>query len=508
MSRTPIVLAALGCGLFILGSNGCSKTGATATWKLPVDAKQLPGTTTLLDAEQINGTREDDAHVKKMFTASELGSEICRIHASDPANVLKRMGNSDDIADAKHFFTAANLADVQSILTCGELLGGNLDGNFQTAIAFTDDASTKQEVGIIQLKMTDIPTSDGFSKHAFSGINGFCRTTDTSKPNAPTTDCTATSDAAMNQGTSWFFGSRAALESVAKTITAPKPDLSTQVSALNDGANAVEGLSSNRISADVASAKPFLSAPCTWGAVQSAGGLSDFMTACFPNTEQKIIDEIDTKIRAAAFEIDDSVLKAGGVHGNIVLVARDEDSAKIVEKDLNDFETDWKSSLENNEAKIIKQAKTDPVSREEKRWAIIVDNFTHALEKAKVVRSGRTVKLGFNEPLDASDKADLTDNDAKSADRRTAIADLLDAVQSKKPVPLASLSKIVGTPWATYLIAESTFDPKSLPADCSGPKPKAVKGKPAPVADPKCVAPIQPPDNQFGVDNAAKNASK
>ena len=264
MSRTPIVLAALGCGLLILGSSGCSKTAASATWKLPIDAKQLPGTTTLLDAEQINGTREDDEHVKKMFTASELGAEICRIHASDPANALKRMGNADDIEDAKHFFTPTNLADVQSILTCGELLGGNLDGNFQTAIAFTDDTSTKQEVGIIQLKMTDIPTADGFSKHAFSGINGFCRTTDTSKPNAPTTDCNATSDAAMNQGTSWFFGSRAALESVAKTITAPKPDLSTQVSALNDGANAVEGLSSNRISADVASAKPFLSAPCTW----------------------------------------------------------------------------------------------------------------------------------------------------------------------------------------------------------------------------------------------------
>jgi hypothetical protein len=508
MSRTPIVLSVLGCGLLLLGSNACSKTAANATWKLPVDAKQLPGTTTLLDAAQIDGTRETDDHIKKMFTASELGAEICRIHASDPASVLKRMGNSDDISDARKFFTTTNLADVQSILTCGELLGANLDGNFQTAIAFTDDTSAKQEVGIISLKMTDIPTADGFSKHAFSGINGFCRTTDTSKPNAPTTDCSATSDAAMNQGTSWFFGSRAALESVAKTITAPKPDLSTQVAALNDGANALEGLSSNRVSADVASAKPFLSAPCFWGAAQSAGSLTDFTTACFPNTEQKIIDEIDTKIKAAAFEIDSSVLKAGGVHGNVVLVARDDDSAKIVEKDLNDFATDWKSSLENNEAKIIKQAKTDPISHEEKNWAIIVDNFMHALEKAKVVRSGRTVKLAFNEPLDASDKADLTDAQTKSADRRTAIADLLDAVQQKKPVPLASLSKIVGTPWATYLIANSTFDPKTLPADCSAPKPKVKHGQPVPPGDPKCIAPIAPPENQFGVDNAAKNASK
>jgi hypothetical protein len=505
MTRTSIALAALGCGLLILGSTACSKKNGTSAWKLPVDAKQLPGTTTILDAEQIDGTRETDDHVKKIFTAAELGSEICRIHASDPARTLKRLNDSDS---ARKFFTAANIADVQSIMQCGELLGGNLAGSFQTAIQFTDDSSTKQDVGIISLNMTDIPTADGFSKHAFSGLNGFCRTTDTSKPNAPTTDCGPNSDAALSQGNSWFFGSRTALETVAKTITAPKPDLSTQVAALNDGANAVEGLPSSRISADVASAKPFLSAPCSWGAAQSAGSFTDFMSACFPSTEQKLIDEIDTKIRAAAFEIDDSVLKAGGVHGNVVLVARDDDSAKIVEKDLNDFETDWKSSLQNNEAKIIKQAKNDPSSREEKKWAIIVDNFTKALEGAKVVRDGRTVRLGFNEALDASDKTDLTDNESKSAARQTAVADLLDAVAQKKPVPLASLTQIVGAPWANYLIADSTFDPKNLPADCSAPKQKGARGKPAPPADPKCVAPVPPPENQFGVENAAKNASK
>ena len=506
MSRTSTVLAVLGCGLFVLGSNGC-KSKSSAAWKLPVDAKQLPGTTTQLVAEEIDGTRETDDHVKKMFTAAELGAEICRIHASDPAKQLQRMGNFDQ-TEAKRFFTPANLADVQSMLQCGELLGSNLDGNFQTAFAFTDDASAKQEAAIIQLKINDIPTTFGFSKHAFSGLDGFCRTTDTSKPNAPTTDCAPTSDAALKQGTAWFFGSRSALESVAHTITAPKPDLSTQVAALNDASNTLEGLSSSRVSADVTSAKPFLSAPCFWGGEQSAGSLTDFTAACFPNTDEKIIQEIDSKIRAAAFEIDESVLKSGGVHGNVVLVARDDDSAKQVEKDANDLVTDWKSQLENNEAKIIKQAKTDPESRGEKKWAIIVDNFLHALEKQKVVRDGRTIKIAFNEPLDAADKKDLEDANQKSADKQAAIADLLDAVASKKPVPSASLSKIVGAPWTPYLVAASTFDPKALPADCSAKKPPAVRGKPAPAPDPKCVLPVEPPDNQFGLENAIKNATK
>ncbi|MEO8875874.1 MAG: hypothetical protein ABI461_09825, partial [Polyangiaceae bacterium] len=381
------------------------------------------------------------------------------------------------------------------------------DGNFQTLIGFTDDTSAKQEAAIIQLKLNDIPTTFGFSKHAFSGLDGFCRTTDTSKPNAPTTDCSGTSDAAFKRGNAWFFGSRTALESVAHTISAPKADLSTQVSALNDAANALEGLSSSRVSADVTTSKPFLSAPCFWGAAQSAGSITDFEAACFPNTEEKLIQEIDAKIRAAAFEIDDSVLKSGGVHGNVVLVARDDDAAKQVQKDCADLVTDWKSTLENNEAKLIKQAKTDPTTRQEKKWAIIVDNFLHAVEKSKVSRDGRTVKIAFNEPLDAGDKKDLEDAHAKSAEKQTAIADLLDAVASKKPVPAASLSKIVGAPWTPYLIAASTFDPKALPADCAK-KPVAVKGKPAPTPDPKCVLPVEPPENQFGLENAAKNVTK
>ena len=505
MLRTLLVLG--GTGLVVLSSVGC-KSKAAGAWKLPVDAKQLPGTTNLVVAEVIDGTRETDAHVKKMFTSSELGSEICRIHADDPADDLEHLGTSGSIGAeaAKRFFTPAHITDVQSLLDCGGQLTSNLDGNFQTAIAFNDDSNSKQELGILTLKMTDLPAKFGFTKHAFSGVSGFCRTTDVSKPNAPTVDCGPSTDAALVQGSTWFFGSRTALETIAKTVTSPKTDLTTQVSALNDAANAVEGLGATRISADVKSAKPFLSAPCAFGAAESAGSLTDFMSACFPNTEEKTIDDIDAKIRAAAFEMEPDVLKNGNVHGNIVLVSRDDDAAKQVEKDANDLVTDWKSNLENNEAKLIKQAKDDPVTRDEKRWAIVVDNFLHALEKSKVSRDGRTVKLTFSEPLADADKQDLKDVDAKSADTHGAVADLLDAIQQKKPIPQAPLAKLVGAPWATYLAQMSTFDPTKMPKDCPQ-KIAASKKKGGPALDPACVVPTEPPESQFGVEGA-KAASK
>jgi hypothetical protein len=514
---TPTRTLVLGVGA-LLAAGGCHKK-ADAPWKLPIDAKQLPPTTSLLEAEVIDGTRETDPHVKQIFTSAELGSEICRAHASDPAHELEVMSSLGS-GSAKRFFKPAPLADVQSLMQCGELLTTNLDGAFQTAIDFTDDTNAKQEVGIIPFKATEIPTQYGFTKHAFSGLDGFCRTTDMSKPNTPTTDCNAGSDAALKQGSSWFFGTRSALESVAHTVTAPKGDLSTQVAALNDAANELEGLSSMRISAQLTTAKPFLTAPCTWGGYQTAGSLNDFVQGCFPTSDEKVIQDMDAKLRAAAFEIEPNVLKSGGVHGNVVLVARDDDAAKVVEKDAQDLAADWKSQLENNEAKMVKQAKTNPVSLRQKSWAIIVDNFTRAMEKIKVSRSGRTVKLAFSESLDDADKRDLADANKETLDKRVAVADLLDAIAQKKPLPPDALGKIVGAPWAAYFVQEATFDPKSLPADCAPvagakkPAPGQAKGKKggpstaaAPVvADPRCAAPVEPPESEYG-DHPAKSAA-
>jgi hypothetical protein len=510
MCRKPIRVPA---ALVLLAAAGCHKKDAT--WKLPVDAKQLPGTTNMLIAEVIDGTRETDPHVKQVFTSAELGAEVCRVHAADPARALEIMSALGP-GSARRFFTPANLGDVQEMLSCGQLLTANLDGSFQTDIVFTDDSSTKQEVGLISMKATELPTTSGFTKHTFSGIDGFCHTTEVSVPNGKTTDCLSTTDAALKQGNLWFFGSRAGLESVAKSVSAPKSELTTQVSALNDAANEIEGLSFSRISAQVSSAKPFLTEPCTWGALQTAGKMDDFLQGCFPSSDDKIIQEIDAKIRAAAFEIEPDVLKAGGVHGNVVLVARDSDEAKTVEKDATDIATDWKSQLQNNEAKLVRQAKTNPVSLRQKSWAIIVDNFSKAIQGIKVSRSGRTVKLAFNAQLDDGDKSDLAQANKDTIDKRVAVADILDAVSKKGPIPESSLAKLVGPLWASYLVAESTYDPNNLPADCAAakpaPKPAAPAAKPAkgkkraaaPAApsipvDPKCVPPVAPPESQFGV---------
>ena len=471
-------------------ASGCSKKAA-GKWTLPVDPKQLPGQTSEVEAEVIDGTRETDAHLRTVFTSSELGAEICKPGAGDPATQLQLLTLLGPQA-AKQFFSQHNIDTVHDLMECGELLTSNLDGNFQTGLLFKDDSNAKQEVGVLNLKTTEIPAKYGFTKHSFSGLDGFC------KPLGA--DCGPSSEAALHQGNTWFLGKRSALETLAHNVASPKTDLSTAVSAINDAATETEGLSSARIQGEVESSKAFLQAPCAWGAFQSAGAISDFMQACFPSSDDHVIQSIDGKLRAAAFELEPDVQKAGAVHGNIVFVARDSDGAKDVEKDAGELVTDWKSQLSNNESKLIKQAKTDPITQRQKSWAVIVDNWAHALEKMKVNRSGRTVTIAFNEPLGDDDRRDLDDASKKTLDTRSAVADVLDAIGSKQNVPVPALTKLVGQPWAQYLAGLSHPSTSSgttgaeptvvelTSTECKVSKKSAAKIKPSELPTPQAVA--------------------
>ncbi|MFO0676534.1 MAG: hypothetical protein U0169_08370 [Polyangiaceae bacterium] len=490
--------------VFAGASAGCKKKEASA-WKLPVDAKELPPTTTRLDAELIEGTRETDPTVKNAYTAAELGSAMCRKGAPDPARTLELM-NLFGARAAKKFFTAETLDQVQALLQCGDVLAKNLQDGHRTAISFADDKGAKTSVDTLHLGVQDLPPKFGLTKHSFGTSSGFCRTSDPQKP-AVILDCTPQSEAALVHESTWFLGKRGDLDSVARTIAAPRADLSTSVAALNDAANQMEGLGAMRIEADLKSAKSFLSAPCSWGGMQSGGNLVDFMQSCFPSTADKIVQEIDSKLRAAGFELEPDTTKAGAVRGGIVLVARDDDAAKVVEKDAISLVAEWKSQLENNEAKLIRQAKENPQTLRQKSWAIVVDDFVHALQKTKVGRDGRTVKLTFDDPLDADDKRDLDEAKKQSLEQQRAIAEVLVAVQAKETLPLKPMIRLFGVPWASYLVHAAVYDPKAIPPECAAAKAGAAKvaptkGAAAPAAqatpNPRCVAPVEPAENLFG----------
>jgi hypothetical protein len=508
--------ALLALALVVTSASSCKPKPKPedAPWKLPVEPKQLPQTASIIEAEVVEGMREPDPRLKEAFTSAELGSEVCREGAPNPAFTLELMPLFGPIL-AKGFFVPENLVKVQSLLECGGLLAGALEGGFQTAVGFVDDQGAKAEIDILKLNVPALPPKYGLSPHAFGAKEGYCKTSDPMKPNQ-VLDCGPSSEAALKDGNTWFLGKRIEIDAVARSLSNPKTELSTGLQALNDAANQVEGLSNLRIESQLTTSKPFMEAPCAWASLQTVGSGVEFLKSCFPFTDSKVIQDIDAKLRAAAFEIEPDVLKAGGVHGGIVLVARDDESAKAIEKDAQEFAIDWKAQLENNESKMITQAKKNPHSLRQRQFAIIVDNFTQALRGIKVTRSNRVVKLQFHQPLDPNDRADLDTARAQTNQMRGAVADILNAVKMKQMVPVGPLSLIVGGPWANYLAGLSVYDPKNIPPTCANaPKPVAApvpkggkpkKGKPPPpppgpaaAFDPRCQPPVEPPGSQFGV---------
>jgi hypothetical protein len=456
------------------------------SWKLPVDARQLPPRTDQIVAEVLADSEESDASIRRAYSSAELGVEICR-GGSDPARQLEQIATAGADA-ARQFFKPANLDAVRALLECGGVFADGLEAPFRTTVSFADDGGSKQEVRILTLKLGDLPPKFGYTEHAFGSVSGLCRTGILMRPNASSGECTASSDAALHQGSTWFLGKRSALEAIAKTLTAPKSgDLSPQVSALNDAVAETEGLGMTRIQTQIKTAKMFFAAPCFWGAFQTAGSATEFVSKCFPDSADKALEALGAKLSSAAYELEPDLAKTGAVHGNIVLVGKDADTAKDIERDANDVLSAWRSHLKNGETAIYKQAKNSPGSLHEKKFAAVVDNFVHALEDTTVSRKDRTVRLTFRGPLDPNDVAALADADKQTHDKRAAVADVLAAIADKKKVPEPSLAKLVGAKWATYLAQISQPQADAAPtaakttlstSECNAAKKAAASFKP------------------------------
>ena len=138
---------------------------------------------------------------------------------------------------------------------------------------------------------------------------GFCRNDVDGDGKAE--ECTDKSHGAFVKDTTWFMGPKNALEDVAKAVANPKDDLGTSVAALKDAAGETEGLPVVRIRAQPKSSKEFFMSPCYWGALHSGAPFTQFLEGCFLKTADRLVEEVDSKLKAAAYEVDGDVTKAG-----------------------------------------------------------------------------------------------------------------------------------------------------------------------------------------------------
>ena len=438
-------------GVIFLKSRG----GAVA---LPVDAKLLPTNTSEISTTVIESTRETDAKVKRAYVASELGAELCKPGVFNPARRIESIGSGTTKSAKEFFFTKKNIDDIRVLLDCGSVLGESLESPYQALIVVEGvDGKRNQRIGVGHFNVAEMPKKQGYTPFSYKGMPGYCRTTGDDRGSfglpAPANGvCDDNTFGAFAQNTTWFLGSKDALETMATSVKNPKEELNARLGALKDAAGETQGLPAVRITATPKSSKDFFQSPCMFGATNSAAGFTAFLDGCFSSQGQdKTLESIDAKIKAAAFETDNDPVKAGFFAGNLVFVARDEDSAKSVENDVKDVVSEWKSHLADNESKLTVQSQELAFSGRQKKFAGIVDTYLKALKNSKITRKGRTVRVSYKEPLSKADLVAANEADASSLDKKQATADILDAIQAKKPVPVGPLGKLVGPAWATFL---------------------------------------------------------
>jgi hypothetical protein len=453
-SPLPFILGGAGAFLFLVAAGG-----GVAVWSLrsksvalPVDAKMLPAQTSGVSTQLIEATRETDEHVKRAYVAAELGAEVCRPGQQNPARRIEGIGGGS----------------MRALLECGAVLEGSLESPYQAVISVDSDKKGLQHVAVGHFSIKDLPRKSGFTPFSYRGVAGFCRTQGDDRgaglfgtvATSPPGTCDETSFGGFAQGSTWFLGNRAALETMAGSIKNPKEDLNVRIAALKDASSATQGLPVVRIQAQPKSSREFFVAPCLFGASHSAVPFTQFMEGCFPSVgQERALEAIDAKIKAAAYETDGDLAKAKAFQGNIVFVARDDESAISVERDVKDVVADWRIHVEDNDDKLIVQSNEFAVTAGQKKFAAVADEYFKALKGAKVSRKGRTVRIAFKEALSKADLAALDEAERSTVEKRQATADILDAIQAKKPVPQPALAKLVGGPWATFLTGPAPFEP-------------------------------------------------
>ena len=484
-------------GIVVLGGIGAIAAYAIGHFghgSLPLEASKLPAQTREIDTMLIDSTRESNKTIKDIYLASEMSDAFCA-GGHNPASRLENIGRWGS-SDAKKFFDPKNLDDVRAELQCGAEFANALSDDHASYLRFDaeddkPDAPSKHRVKIGHFKMKELPKSEGYTSVSFGTIAGFCQTTiptygsssfsslltpppagSAAAPTPTTKSCDDKSNAAFAVGNTWFFSDKASLDELSKTILVPKTTLPTRVAAIQDAVNETSNLPQQVLIAEPKTSKDLLEYPCDWAASQlgihyssssassssassGSSGISsrsEFLEACFPGKQDsKLIEEIDAKLRAVAFETDPDYVKAGAVAGNIILVTRDPESAEAAERSVKELVGDWKSQIELKAPMLIKAGKDQASTGPEKKFSDVADTYFQALSKMTITRNGRTIKIAYKAKFTKEDESELK-GDENTDDKRVAVAEILSAIKDKKPIPQASLAKLVGSSWATYLL--------------------------------------------------------
>jgi len=451
-------VGALVAGAFVLSSR------STPALSLSIPAERLPTSTSIVVDARLRDDLDEVDELPAPYVASALAEMACG--GVDLANLLPQARGKDlSTLDKLGILDMPTSQGLRTSLACGESLRTGLVSDRITTVHF-EEGKAQHVIHVLRSRLEQLPTALGFVRHNFSSLEGVCLRREDSKE-----DCSEGTRAAAREGDRWFFGRVDAVDAFARAYTSARTEVSSSGEILRT--TAAEATTADSVSVMSRPTSIPWTLPCRRAA--PVGKEEEFLAACFPKNVERIVGNVETKVRGLAIERD-LLAHASSVGFSFVLLARDDDAAREIEADLIDLARDWRAHVANNEAEMTRLIRASDKYVHDSMWQTVFDTFLRALKDITVKRDGNVVRFSLRktfEPLEAKTlKEFLT---TRTADKEAA-AQVVQSLITGPSMPAKALTAFVEPEVATWLTA-----PRSDVAACEEMRNRLVAATPNPI---------------------------
>ena len=375
---------------------------------LPFEAERLPRTTERITTVTYGAVAQMQGHVAASQVPEEalwsgLSEEPC-----DGADLYEWFlavadapdSATDAVLDRLARFLGPELAATQLALRCGRDLArdGKLTVASRTWHIRFKDGDKSRSVQVIPLQRESMPdTEPRFEKRSFREHAGACKPA--MKKGADGKErpdkCSDDSQAVAISERLWFHAGLASVDTFVRYYDKPADELPGAAEVMSGLASALDGYHYSEVST---------SREVKFEALLGSSGFVfgvpelDHLPLVPADRAKKTADVLATRIRGVGTGfILPEVGSAPGVR--LALLAKDDDAAKAVEVELQDFRKEWRAHIENRQDDIGKPFQDSvrgapDVVREYKES--LFDVLIRGAMKAEVSRSGSVVTLDLS----------------------------------------------------------------------------------------------------------------
>jgi hypothetical protein len=440
LSLIVLISVGAGVGAWALTRGHASSLEPIASFA----ADGFPSKVSKLEVEHLsNYVASPDA--PPAFMDSALAEMLCG--GIDVAGVLfDARGRPLEELEARGFLSLFNRDGLREGLVCGGAARGAIEGESLGALTFGEDGDSHVVV-LLRGQAMNLP----FPQHRFSGLHGFCEQAEGES------DCLPEGHAAIFRDGRWAFGKATAVEAYARAWTSTRRIESTHVEIARSLLDRVEG--ADRVKLFIRPTSIALASAC--GSVAPHSLLLGFLPSCFPQGDlEQVTKAIEAKTRGFAFETDDALLR-GRIRIVYTFLARDEDAAAELERDVSDLHRDWLSHLDNHEAELVHLIRESKLIYRD-HWETKLNAFVRALGESEIERDGDIVRLTLEANLSDSERRAMMLGSDEETRALQAIAELVEAVIEGEALPADALTHVVGEELATYMSL-----PRATQEDCA-----------------------------------------